>query len=316
MTRRLISRILVGWLCVQAPCVCGQGADDLTPTETIKLLEAIETLQEKVHGQRYGIHASSIQAFRSAAASTTAAYDFYMKCYREMRFERRDAREAEWRAWRDKNIKYLRSKEHSEARRLQLEYLVLTLQAAQFKKPEEEMPGMVPKLVSLIDACLARYEKLGSSRKILHENALGSIYAEVYDLPATLGRFKDWGKGPLDIDGIYEKVIFPLYRTPDKAGQLASFWDKRIVQETNRVAAVGSPEAEERFKETSLPRLRWSRGMDLLKLGKRREALTGLVALAQKNANHDDIDSWLEILSGVLSGEIDPTAMDFEGSGS
>lgn len=292
-----ISLLLCGGLRAAEP--------ELSPSETIRMLEAVEAVKKRVGESRHGIHASSIQAFRNASESATAAYDFYVKCYREFNFDRRDARESEYREWKERNIKYLRSKEHSEARRLQLQFLILTLRAAQMSE-EDELETLVPELTTLIDNGLSAYPHLGKSRRILHESAVASVYGKVYNLESSLHTMPPWGSGPMDIQGIYERTILPLYRSAEKAEALSSAWDKRIAQATSMVGALDNEEAEVKFADDTLPRLRWNKYMDLMLAGKRRSALTGMVALVQRYPDHDAIDGWLETLTAFLSGERDP----------
>ncbi len=277
----------------------------LTPSETKLLLDSIKDLKGKVKDQRYGIHASAIKAFRAAAASTTSAYDFYLKCYKEMNFTRKGARESDYLEWKKKNRDYLRSREHSEARRMQLQYLVLTLRAAQFTK-KEQYYSIIPELTTLIDNALSAYPHLGSSRKILHSDAVGSTFGRVYDLQSTLKRNKNWGRSPMDIDGIYDRTILPMYRSNEKVDDLSAAWDKRISQRIRMVGALGSSESESKFTRDTLPRLNWEKNMDLLRGGKRRKALTAMVSLVRSNPEHENIDQWLDKLEGYLSGEEDP----------
>ena len=281
----------------------------LSSSETNMLLDAIKDLKGQVQEQRYGIHASAIKAFRAAAASTTSAYDFYVKCYKEMNFTRKGARESEYLEWKKKNRDYLRSREHSEARRMQLQYLVLTLRAAQFTK-KEQYYSIIPELTTLIDNALSAYPHLGSSRKILHADAVGSTFARVYDLQSTMKRNKNWGRSPMDIDGIYDRTILPMYRSKEKLAELSAAWDKRIAQRIRMVGALGNSESESKFTRDTLPRLKWAKNMDLLRGGKQRTALTAMVSLVRSNPEHDNIDEWIEELEGYLSGENSPGSFE------
>ena len=284
----------------------------LTPSEKNLLLDAVKDLKGKVKEQRYGIHASAIQTFRAAASSTTSAYDFYLKCYKEMNFTRKGARESEYLEWKKKNRDHLRSREHSEARRMQLQFLVLTLRAAQFTK-KEQYYAIVPELTTLIDNALSAYPHLGSSRKILHSDAVGSTFGRVYDLSSTMKRNKNWARSPMDIDGIYDRTILPLYRSKEKISELSAAWDKRISQRITMVGSLGSSESESKFVRDTLPRMKWEKNMDLLRGGQRRTALTAMVAIVRSNAEHENIDQWIDKLEGYLSGEEDPGSFeDFE----
>ncbi|MCP4849918.1 MAG: hypothetical protein GY899_18420 [Verrucomicrobiaceae bacterium] len=281
----------------------------LTPSETNLLLDAVKDLKGKVKDQRYGIHASAIQSFRAASSSTTSAYDFYLKCYKEMNFTRKGARESEYLEWKKKNRDYLRSKEHSEARRMQLQFLVLTLRAAQFTK-KEQYYSIIPELTTLVDNALSAYPHLGSSRKILHSDAVGSTFGRVYDLGSTMKRNKNWARSPMDIDGIYDRTILPLYRSKEKISELSAAWDKRISQRITMVGSLGSSESEAKFVRDTLPRMKWEKNMDLLRGGKRRTALTAMVSIVRSNAEHENIDQWIDRLEGYLSGEEDPGSFE------
>ena len=103
----------------------------LTPTEKAQMLDAVKGIKSNVKKGRYGVHNMAISAFRSAATSTTSAYEFYLKCYKEINFTRKGAHGSEYRDWKSKNKDYLGSREHSTVRRLQLTFLILTIKAAQ-----------------------------------------------------------------------------------------------------------------------------------------------------------------------------------------
>ena len=60
---------------------------------------------------------------------------------------------------------------------------------------------------------------------------------------------------PVQISGIYESTIFPIYRKPERVKELTAAWDKRISQEIALVAAADSSEAEADFTNKTLPKL-------------------------------------------------------------
>jgi len=281
----------------------------LTPTEKAQMLSTIKNIKGNVQKGRYGVHAAAISAFRAASASPISAYEFYLKCYKEINFTRKGAKESEYRDWKSKNKDNLSSREHSTARRLQLQFLVLTLRAAQIPE-DKSKESLVPELTTLMDNCLSAYPYLGKSKRILHSGATGSTFAEVYELQSTLTALKNWPRAPMDISGIYESTIFPIYRTPERVKELTSAWDKRISQEITLVAANDSTEAEINFTNKTLPKLKWAKYLDLLRAGKKRVALTAMVSLVKSNPEHQDIDAWLEELEGYLSGEVEPSSFE------
>ena len=282
----------------------------LTPTEKAQMLESVKGIKGNVKKGRFGVHNMAISAYRSAAASTTSAYEFYLKCYKELNFTRKGARESEYRDWKSKNKDYLSSREHSTARRLQLQFLVLTLRAAQIPE-DKSKESLIPELTTLMDNCLSAYPYLSSkAKRILFAGATGSTFAEVYDLQSTLRALKNWPRAPMDISGIYESTILPIYRTPERVKELTAAWDKRISQEITLVAAADSTEAERDITMKTLPKLKSAKYLDLLRAGKTRVALTSMGSLVKSNPEHRQIDAWLEELEGYLSGEVTPSSFE------
>ena len=119
----------------------------------------------------------------------------------------------------------------------------------------------------------------------------------------------------MDIDGIYDRTILPMYRSKEKLAELSAAWDKRIAQRISMVRALGSSESESKFTSDTLPRLKWAKNMDLLRGGKQRTALTAMVSLVRSNPEHDNIDEWIEELEGYLSGENAPSTFEDLDSG-
>lgn len=276
----------------------------LTPTEKKQMLDTIKKIKTGVIKGRSGVNSAALSAYRAAASSNTSAYDFYLKCYKEMNFTRKGAKESEYRDWKAKNKDYLSSREHSTARRLQLQFLILTIRAANLE--EKERDSLIPELITLMDNCISAYPYIGKSKRILSSGATGSTFAQVYDLQSTLVGLKNWPRSPMDVSGIYESTIMPRYRTTETVKELMQAWDKRMSQEIKIVASENSSEAEANFKNKTLPKLKWFKYMDLLRAGQSREALTSMVALVRANPDHENIDEWLEDLEGYISGEVDP----------
>ena len=277
---------------------------ELTPTETIKLLEEVETIGDNLHLKRSGTHAISITAFKAGTASPTAAYEFYLDCHKLVQFDRKGLSGTDFREWKSRNVKELRSRPHAEARRLQLSFLVLTLRAAQIKEAEDRY-GMGAELLALADKCIEHYGEAGRHRRIMHEGAVGSMYGQAYDLASTLQGFGDWPGAPLDLEGIYENVVLPPFRTPEKADELGAIWDRRMQQHVRMVAALENPEREAEFQKVELPRYRWQKHVDLIRAGQSKSSVRLMVEMIQLHLDHPDVDEWLSALQGYLSGELE-----------
>ena len=140
---------------------------------------------------------------------------------------------------------------------LQLQFLILTIKAAQITE-EKDKEKLIPELITLMDNCLSAYPQLGKAKRILHSEASGSAFAQAYNLQPPLDTLKNWPRAPIDISGIYEFTILPIYRSPERVKELTAAWDKRISQEIILVLAADSIEAERDFTYKTLPILNWA----------------------------------------------------------
>ncbi len=306
---KLIHSFIFGILLIFISSTLPAQDQPLTTTEKAHMLETVKGMKGNLKETLHSKHATAMSAFRSASSTNASTYEFYLKCYKEINFTRKGARGSEYRDWKSKNKDLLSSREHSTVRRLQLKFLILTIKAAQITE-EKDKEKLVPELITLMDNCLSAYPHLGKAKRILHSEASGSAFAQVYNLQPTLDTLKNWPRSPIDISGIYEFTILPIYRSPERVKELTAAWDKRISQEIILVLAADSIEAERDFTYKTLPILNWAKCLDLLRAGKTRVALTSMVTLVRNNPKHERIDAWLDELQGYLSGELAPSSFE------
>ena len=277
--------------------------------ERLQMLETIDDIKQHVSKGRNGFNSAAASAFLKASLSPTSTYDFYLKCYKEINFKRKGVSESEYREWKLENRDYLRSKEHSIVRRLQLKFLLITLKAATISEKEYE-EKIIPELIALMDNCLSIYSTLGEARNELHSEATDSVFTQVYNIQPSLRRLDNWARSPMNFSDIYEFTILPAFRNPERIDELKAAWDKRIAQEITLVLAVDNFEAERYFNNKILPNLKWAKYLDMLRAGDERNALLSMVNLISANTRHPQIDQWLYEIEGYISGEISPNSFE------
>jgi len=285
-------RYLITLCCValSLPLYAEPNPERLTEEQLSKVLDELENVEAAVTGKRLSTRSSAVEAFRAASSSDKAAYEFYLACVKELRFDARDARASEFREWKDRNENRMGSDVQMTVMRLQLQYLVLTLRRAE----GVEMEKLVPELESFVAGIAANIEELDGGMRELRGSVLGTVFAEAYELNKSL-QMKDWSFTPGNISSVYNDAIFPFYRV-EHPDLLAGAWDKYIALETQMTAIqqAENPIALENFQTERLPSMKWNRAVDLFENYSQPQGSLEMLAVLQANASHPQASKWVD----------------------
>ncbi len=295
----------------------------LTPAQTVHILKELEKVEETIGKGRGGLFGSALTKFREALASDSATVALYLDCYRLEHFERRDLKQSDFMEWRDRNEARLKDSDFRKALLLQLEYLVLSIQAQDIQDSKKLAP-LVTSLQAFVGKAITAVQgstkhsasgavsakdtpsKGGGGRKgggggggpagdivgLLRQDVGGSEFASAYKLEDHLKR-EEWEYHPLDIGGIYNKVILPYYLT-EKPSELPSQWENRINAEMALRHAVLSETEYNIFAKDEMPRRQWEKNNYLVVHNVTAvNALADMLKVIQNNPNHPDAVTWL-----------------------
>jgi hypothetical protein len=281
----------------------GAYGDQLSSLDTELLLEKLEKLKnaEKTRsGSRMG---TAKDAFDEAVRSDNAAHELYLKCVEKVRFEDEKLSGHDFRDWKRKHKEREDSPGFRRALRHQLNWLTLTLGAASV----DDMATMSPKAMELVEAMLNDAEILNGQQNLLRQDVLKSVFASAYSLSGI--EIENWPKAPLMLPEIYDKVIFPPLRNPEKLESLKSAWIKRILQEGTMVEewGRGGPRDEPsvdmiRFVSEKQPELQWEMETDLFKAGDQKKAALRMLAHIEKNFGHLSVAKWIQAFEALVKG--------------
>ena len=276
--------------------ISGQ-AQQLSPEQRQSLLGELEKLEETVNEKRLSVRSSAVDAFRAASSSPKAAYDFYLRCHKELKFTRAEARESEYRAWREKQESRMKSDEAMTALQIQLQYLVITLRRAEGAKLET----LIPEIETFVANIVANVEELGSASRILMEPVNRTIFAEAYELNQSL-KLDSWAFAPGNYQEVYNNIIFPFYRA-EKPEMLAAAWDKRIQLEKFHTETTREDDkiALTKLEDEKIPRLYWAKSVDLFENGFEDQSVLTMMNILRSQSDHPDASKWIEQLKGLLS---------------
>lgn len=274
------------------------AADSLSEEEVEGILGQLAVIEDEHNGNRVSLRTSAVRAFETAAASDKAAYEFYLQCHKELKFDAKDASFSDFRAWRERNEERIKSKSNLSALRLQLQYLVLTMKAAEGVDRET----LVPELESFVANIVSHSKDLErSGMTTLEESVKTSIFAEAYKLNKSL-EVSNWCFEPGNFGDVYAKTIFPFMRS-EHPESLADAWDRRISLSKDFVMITQEENQFEldKFQTERLPELNWQKASDLYQNYSSKQGAQSMLTLLRGNPSHTSLKNWLDQFRELLA---------------
>ncbi len=286
--------------------------DNLTEADRIALLDQLEKIQKQSDDRVSGLYRRAIQDYRAAIRSDDATMDLYLKCYEKVHFEDEKRKSQEFRDWKRKNKQRLSSSSMRMALRHQLSWLLLSIEAA---RREGDVSELGDRAIQHLDQIFQHAETLKEHRAVLGQNALSSVFAQAYKLNIKV---KDWPKSALDIAQIYDKVVMPPLRQPDRISRLRTAWKQRIMHEgmvfekwteakgttIGKKDALRSPQME-KFLSITRPQLQWEMEVDCFEAGDERASALRMLKHLETNLTHKDAPQWIKDFQAMIQPEVD-----------
>jgi hypothetical protein len=286
-------------------------AEILSPADREALLANLEKMREEANAKVEARFKAAIAAYGSAASSSEAAAELYLKCIEKLNFEDQGKKPAEFREWKKKESDKLNAPGHGLALRLQINWLILTLRAA---SPKVDREKLLPSVREIVDAIVNEAGTLKQHRQILDQAVTSSIFAKAYDLKGVA--VESWPAAPGSIGQIYEEILLPPLRRADRLDALRAGWVRRIQQEMairqawaedddsgkskNGNGAAQQKTAYEKFVTETVPELQWQMEMDLFKNGDEQTAALRMLEHLQKHIAHKSARQWSDQLKNIL----------------
>lgn len=287
-----------------ASTLTSQG-QSLTDAEREAILKKIETIQEQANSAVDKKYRGAMSAFSSAMSSENSAFELYLKCEELLNFEKKNKKAVDFRDWKKNNNDKFSEPGFRLALQYQLRWIVLSLQATSKNADREKLALEGSKI---LDDLVADAEKLAPYQSILNQNVLSSVFAQAYQINGI--EIKNWPTAPGALENIYDELILPPLRRPDRIAPLTSFWQKRINQESELVLKWKSNGKEksgehsleyEKFTTETLPQLRWNAEIDLYKAGDQQGAANRMLTIIEANLQHKAASKWIESLSSLVA---------------
>ena len=299
-------------LLILAAATLGMGSlhaqeKSLSETDRELLLERLKEIQETADGAVAGRFGVAMAAFKEGMQSDTAAHDLYLNCIEKVRFEDEAKKTNEFREWKRRHKDRTDTPGFRRALRHQLLWLVLTLEAAQDKT---EIPKMGGRGITVLEAILKDATVLKGQERLLSSKVLSSEFALAYGVDNIA--LQGWPASPLDIATIYDVMVLPSLRTPEKLAELRQGWLKRIEHEGLILESWTEEGSDGRDRKPAFEKwlingryeLTWAMEVDLFNNGDQRGAALRMLEHLKKNLSHQSAPKWIGQFTSLVKGEV------------
>jgi hypothetical protein len=291
----------------------GAEPEKLSALDAQLLLERLKELREGSDqriGERFKVAHS---AFRSAIQTDGAAHDLYLKCVEKVQFEDEKRKSQDFRDWKRRHKDRTDSPAFRRALRHQLNWLLLTIEAASEPGKRNEL---WPKAMERIDLIFKDADDLDGAQGLLRQDVLDTVYATAYGVNGI--KLEDWPTAPLQLSIVYEQLILPPLRTPRRLGELRQAWEKRILHEGSVHSLWGRsarglggrqvrPAELDRFLAERRPQLQWEMELDLFNAGDQKGAALRMLQHIEKNVAHENCAEWIVDFQEIVRVSSAPT---------
>lgn len=268
------------------------------------LLEKLKEIQSTSDSTVKGRFSVALTAFKKARESDTAAHDLYLNCIEKVRFEDEARKASEFREWKKRHKDRTDSSGFRLALRHQLNWLVLTLEAAQL----DDVTALSAQSINALEAILKDADKLKGQERLLNSAVLSSIFADAYGVNSATAAA--WPDSPLKIDEIYESVVLPPLRTAETLDSLRKGWLKRIEHEgilLEKWTNEGNADKErkpafDRWLVEGRKDLQWAMEVDLFQSGDQQGAALRMLEHLKKNMTHKSAPKWISQFTRLVEG--------------
>ena len=296
----------------------------LTAEQTAAIMKQLDVLEGVVGKNRGDILGGAMaRCSKAVAGGELGALQLYLDCYKLEHFDRVNLKITDYQDWAKRNLDKHKDPEFLKALWLQLEYLVLSIQAQDVQ--DKDLPALVSSLqkhiatvVTAIQAATkhtaagavkdntkggkggGRNFDSGNLQQMLRQSVKVSEFSKAFQLEEFLRR-EDWTYDPLDLRGMYEFVIVPYY-VEKKPSELPAQWDIRIKAELDVRAAVMSESEYSVYYKEHYPDLLWKKADFLVTHNVNAvAAIADMLKILRENPNHPDAGDWAKRLRDIVN---------------
>jgi len=292
-----------------------------TPLSAEQILKQLDVIEKQHNAAQQGSLNGVLSEITGAEGDAQAALTLYQKAVFEVQFNGEKGDNEAFQSWKKEHDLLFHDATFTAALTLHLKFLELSIDDAKAGDSASLIDPLLEYLQNLWDfqakntadvaadadtpthkSHKSRVYESDLTQNLLSQGISSSALAKYYQVDSLLSALKNWEGTPSNDDGILNTVVFPALRTA-KNPHLIQIWDQWIDHETENSKANPLADQQEHFQTETLPKLRWSRALDLLALDRKDDAMAEMLDLIKTYPLHPDNASWITQLRNVATGQ-------------
>lgn len=268
------------------------------------MLQGLQELKQKHTQTSKSELAQTINDFSAAAADDSSALNFYIEGVRVTQFVGQAREDTAFHDWKKREA----GKLSGPAIRMCLRYTTLSLQRAAGATDKQIFPPLLSyaqEAQSLLPAI--------SGQEIARQPVTDNLFVRWYGVGDKFAGLQDWPLSPMDVDGIYTRVLLPIMRT-NRDPRIIQYWDAKLAEETSRASTAAAAFSTDRFNQSRRPELLWSRAEDLVAIGRRDQGISEMYNIVKNFPGHPSAGKWIDELQALLEPAPAPAAAAVSGT--
>ena len=267
------------------------------PPVNVKAVEAtLDAIKKKQHDDIKSTEVTLAQQLMAKASSPTDAVAYYMEAVYNTQFNGQTREGTEFQGWKKKHEGEMKDPNFRNALCLHLMYLSLAISHDDGVKPKDQIAS----LLTYIGQVRSNEDNLWSQEQFMGEPLSKSIFVRSLQIGQYVADVEKWEPVPININGIYEKVILPEYRRAKNSAGLFQYWDDRIEHEAEQAANSKRTFDTDKFNQSTKPALLWLRAHEYVELGQKNRAITEMLTIIKAYPYHSDATGWITQLQDLL----------------
>lgn len=296
-------------------------AEPLSNANRESLLENYEKFRKAADTNEDARFRVALAAYRLAMTSDAEAMSLYLNCMEKVHYKDMQKEASEFREWKRKESEKFANPNLRLALRYQLRWLILSLQAA---SEHSDHTRLATDAQECVDSLFSDFEKFAPYGDILSQSVTTSVFAQAYEI--EISKADKWPDSPTNLGSLYEDILLPPRRTPQRVQELRNTWIKYILQEGTKLkytptkqrdAKKGKGRERDDGKDNSYPpgkspeyikfvtltqpRLEWKMEEDLFHYGDENGAAVRMLAHLEKYVSHPSCHEWSETYKALLT---------------
>lgn len=269
----------------------------LAPADKKSAANALLTLLKNNKLKENATIDAARRALDQAVQSDRKALDLHLDSIKKVNWDDKKKSTMEWQKWRDTQ-KQFEDKGFARAVRYSMMWAQLSLSAQQMG--EYRNNSQAEQVLKLLTEILADKIAFLNNKETICIDQLKDTFGKAYGV--TQLSPQNWPSSVLDVQGIFEQLIFKQIRTERNFVALRKAWDRRIMFEVEMAKKDQSSEDERDRKERgvaglkkapvinndvkdSITDLEWQREVDCFKIGDEAQSMRKLFSILKSTVD-------------------------------